>query len=66
MQRPSPRFRSEDYFIFAFTFTACSLPLTFEDYWLGWSAKKEKEKKIIKLTYGANKQVDDLGTLHGL
>ena len=49
MQRPSPRFRSEDYFIFAFTFTACSLPLTFEDYWLGWSAKKEKEKKNYKV-----------------
>ena len=37
-----------------FTFTVYSLPLTFEDYWLGWSAKQN------------NKQVDDLGSLHGL
>ena len=24
-----------------FTFTVYSLPLTFEDYWLGWSAKQK-------------------------
>ena len=37
-----------------FTFTVYSLALTFEDYWLGWSAKQN------------NKQVDDLGSLHRL
>ena len=28
-------------FILHFTFTVYSLPLTFEDNWLGWSAKKK-------------------------
>ena len=27
---------------FTFTFTVYSLSLTFEDYWLGWSAKQNK------------------------